>query len=140
MFGTAKLSKPASTDIMSIAKDVSKTINIEELMKMVWTLDSSSSCKIWFLNVSKDIQSRIDSGEVNQEQLMKRGDRSTWQSRRWRWSLKVHDEDDGGGGIAEMMKMMVVRVSTNRRRRLCCTCFRSPPRPPRPNSTVSVSR
>jgi hypothetical protein len=36
-FGTAKLSKPASTDIMSIAKDVSKTINIEELMKMVWT-------------------------------------------------------------------------------------------------------
>jgi hypothetical protein len=32
-FGTAKLSKPASTDIMSIAKDVSKTINIEELMK-----------------------------------------------------------------------------------------------------------
>jgi hypothetical protein len=42
MFGTAKLSKPASTDIMSIAKDVSKTINIEELMKMVWTLNSSS--------------------------------------------------------------------------------------------------
>jgi hypothetical protein len=42
---------------------------------------------------------------------MKRGDRSTWQSRRWRWSLegtwwrwwrwrdRRNDEDDGGAGF-----------------------------------------
>jgi S-adenosylmethionine synthetase len=68
-FGTAKLSKPWY-DIMSIAKDVSKTINIEELMKNGMD-PNSSSMQDMVSNVSKDIQSRIDSGEVNQEQLMK---------------------------------------------------------------------
>jgi hypothetical protein len=55
---------------MSIAKDVSKTINIEELMKNGMD-PNSSSMQDMVSNVSKDIQSRIDSGEVNQEQLMK---------------------------------------------------------------------
>jgi hypothetical protein len=54
---------------MSIAKDVSKTINIEELMKNGMD-PNSSSMQDMVSNVSKDIQSRIDSGEVNQ-QLMK---------------------------------------------------------------------
>jgi hypothetical protein len=59
-------------------------------------------------NVSKDIQSRIDGGEVNQEQLMKEST-DLLQSRRG-GGLEGMMKMGGGGGIAEMMKMMV-RVS-----------------------------
>jgi hypothetical protein len=44
-------------------------------------------------NVSKDIQSRIDGGEVNQEQLMKE-------------STDLLGSLGGGGGLEGMMKMM----------------------------------
>jgi hypothetical protein len=54
---------------------------------------------------SKDIQSRIDSGE-QPGTAHERGDRSTRQSRRWRWSEGMMKMMGGGGGIAEMMKMM----------------------------------
>jgi hypothetical protein len=60
-------------------------------------------------NVSKDIQSRIDGGEVNQEQLMKEST-DLLQSRRGGGLEGMMKMMGGGGGIAEMMKMMV-RVS-----------------------------
>jgi hypothetical protein len=104
-FGTAKLSKPASTDIMSIAKDVSKTINIEELMKNGMD-PNSSSMQDMVSNVSKDIQSRIDSGEVNQEQLMKEATDLLGSLGGGGGLEGMMKMMGGGGGIAEMMKMM----------------------------------
>lgn len=104
-FGAAKLSKPGSTDIMSIAKDVSKTINIEELMKNGMD-PNSSSMQDMVSNVSKDIQTRIDSGEVNQEQLMKEATDLLGSLGGGGGLEGMMKMMGGGGGIADMMKMM----------------------------------
>jgi hypothetical protein len=77
-------------------------------------------------NVSKDIQSRIDSGEVNQEQLMKEA--TDLLSVRWRWmEVLMMKMMGGGGGIAEMMKMMVVRVSDQPKTTTLLHLFPKPP-------------
>lgn len=106
-FATAKLSKSNSTDIMSIAKDVSKTINIEELMKNGMD-PSSSTMQDMVSNVSKDIQARIDNGEVDQEQLMKEATDllSSLGGEGGLGGMMKMMGGGGGGGLAEMMKMM----------------------------------
>jgi hypothetical protein len=95
---------------MSIAKDVSKTINIEELMKNGMD-PSSSTMQDMVSNVSKDIQTRIDNGEVDQEQLMKEatdllsslggegGLRWYDGDDGWRRRSSGNDEDDGWCGL-----------------------------------------
>jgi hypothetical protein len=90
---------------MSIAKDVSKTINIEELMKNGMD-PSSSTMQDMVSNVSKDIQTRIDNGEVDQEQLMKEAT-DLLSSLGGEGGLGgMMEMMGGGGGLAEMMKMM----------------------------------
>lgn len=97
-FASSKLVK--STDIMSIVQDVSKTINVEELMKNGMD-PSGSTMQDMVSNVSKDIQHRIDSGEVDQEQLMKE-------------ASDLLSSIGGGGGLAEMMKLMHSSASAQR--------------------------
>jgi hypothetical protein len=110
-FATANHSETA----LSIAKDVSKT-NIEELMKN--GMDPSSSTMQDMSNVSKDIQTRIDNGEVDQEQLMKEAT-DLLSSLGGEGGSRWYDGDDGGGGgggLAEMMKMMAGALRPSRRR------------------------
>jgi gas vesicle protein len=92
-FAATKISK--GTDIMSIAKDVSKTINIAELMKSGMD-PSSTTMQDMVSNVSKDIQARIDKGEVDQEQLMKEAT-----------DLLSSFGGGGGGGLGDMLKTMM---------------------------------
>jgi predicted transcriptional regulator len=74
----------------------SANINIEELMKN--GMDPSSSTMQDMSNVSKDIQTRIDNGEVDQEQLMKE-------------ATDLLSSLGGEGGSRWMMEMMVVAVA-----------------------------
>jgi hypothetical protein len=77
-------------------------------------------------NVSKDIQSRIDSGEVNQEQLMKEAT-DLPASGGGEMEGMMMKMMGGGGGIAEMMKMMVVRVSDQPKTTTLLHLFPKPP-------------
>jgi hypothetical protein len=87
----ANLSK--GTDIMSIARDVSKTINIEDLMKNGMD-PSSGTMQSMVSNVSDDIQRRISSGEVDQDQLM-------------REATEMLSSFGGSGGLGDMLKTMM---------------------------------
>jgi hypothetical protein len=61
--------KPAGHDIMSIARDVSKTIDIESIMRDGMD-PNSAAVQDMFSNVTRDIQGRIDNGQVDQDALM----------------------------------------------------------------------
>jgi hypothetical protein len=86
-------------DIMSIAKDVSKSIDINDLMKNGMD-PNSSTMQSMIANVSRDIQGKIDSGDVNQEQLMKE-------------ATDLLASFGGSGGIGDMMKMMMSGMTTD---------------------------
>jgi hypothetical protein len=104
-------------------------INIEELMKKGMDL-KVLLCKIWF-HVSKDIQSRIDSGEVNQEQLMKEATDLLGSLGGGGGLEGMMKMMGGGGGIAEMMKMMVVRVSDQPKTTTLLHLFPKPSKAPK---------
>lgn len=93
-FAAVKASvSPKSTDIMSIARDVSQTIDIDGLMKNGMD-PSSSTMQDMVANVSKDIQTRIDKGEVDQDQLMQE-------------ASELLSSFGGSGGLGDMMKAMM---------------------------------
>lgn len=84
--------KPVGQDIMTIARDVSKSIDIESIMRN--GMDPSSPAMQDMLgNVSRDIQGRIDSGDVDQDALMK--------------EATAMLASFGGGGMGDMMKAMM---------------------------------
>jgi hypothetical protein len=87
---------------MSIAK--TSAINIEELMKNGMD-PSSSTMQDMVSNVSKDIQTRIDNGEVDQEQLMTTDLLSSLGGEGGLGGMMEMMGGGGGGGLAEMMKM-----------------------------------
>jgi hypothetical protein len=87
---------------MSIAK--TSAINIEELMKNGMD-PSSSTMQDMVSNVSKDIQARIDNGEVDQEQLMTTDLLSSLGGEGGLGGMMEMMGGGGGGGLAEMMKM-----------------------------------
>jgi hypothetical protein len=67
-FATAKLSKSNSTDIMSIARTSARPSTSRTHEERHGSFQHHAGHGV---NVSKDIQARIDNGEVDQEQLMK---------------------------------------------------------------------
>lgn len=84
---------PGSQDIMTIARDVSKSIDIESIMRN--GMDPNSPAMQDMLgNVSKDIQGRIDSGDVDQEALMKE-------------ATAMLAQLGGSGGMGDLMKAMM---------------------------------
>jgi hypothetical protein len=71
-------------------------------------MDPSSSTMQDMSNVSKDIQTRIDNGEVDQEQLMKEATDllSSLGGEGGLGGMMKMMGGGGGGSLAEMMKMM----------------------------------
>jgi hypothetical protein len=61
--------KPVGQDIMSIARDVSKTIDLESIMRDGMD-PNSAAVQDMMGSVTRDIQTRIDSGQVDQDALM----------------------------------------------------------------------
>jgi hypothetical protein len=94
--------KPSGHDIMTIARDVSKSIDIESIMRN--GMDPNSPAMQEMLgSVSRDIQGRIDSGDVDQDALMK-------EATAMLASL-------GGNGMGDMMKAMMGAVTPPKTKR-----------------------
>jgi hypothetical protein len=82
-----------SQDIMTIARDVSKSIDIESIMRNGMD-PNSASMQDMLSNVSRDIQGRIDSGDVDQDALMEQ-------------ATAMLAGLGGAGGMGELMKAMM---------------------------------
>jgi hypothetical protein len=83
----------AGQDIMTIARDVSKSIDIESIMRNGMD-PNSASMQDMLSNVSRDIQGRIDSGDVDQDALMEQ-------------ATAMLAGLGGAGGMGELMKAMM---------------------------------